>query len=328
MTKLLNHCAVVLICLSLFACNKGGRAFTMVLLPDTQTYAEKHPEIFEAQTEWIAEHADEFAFVLQQGDLTQNNNDAEWQVVEKALAKLDGKIPYTFVPGNHDMGSVPGKFADVRNTTLMNQYLPLSRYQSLPTFGGAFEKDKVDNTYHVFKAGGQEWLVLSLEFGPRNEVLDWANQVVEKYPDHKIIVNTHAYLYSDSTRHDGEDWWRPQGYGIGKDTGPKAPNDGEQIWEKLVKKHPNMMFVFSGHVLHDGEGTLISEGESGNRVYQMLANYQEGVKGSEKGGSGYLRLITVNPKAKTVEVKTYSPYLDKYMTDPKQQFIFENVDLK
>ncbi len=327
MVKLLHYFLIVAACLSLCACNKAGRAFTMVLLPDTQTYAEKHPEIFEAQTQWIAAHADSFAFVLQQGDLTQNNNDEEWQAVAKSLALLDGKIPYTFVPGNHDMGSEPGKFADVRNTTLLNQYLPLSRYQELPTYGGAFEANKVDNTYHKFKAGGLNWLVLSLEFGPRNEVLDWANRVVEEHPYHKVILNTHTYLYSDSTRQGGEDWWRPQAYGIGKDTGARAPNDGDQIWEKLVKKHPNMVFVFSGHVLHDGEGTLVSEGVNGNKVYQMLANYQEGVKGSENGGNGYLRLITVDPKAETIKVSTYSPYLDTYMTEPKQQFRFENVDL-
>lgn len=323
----LNQFLIIIVCFSFLSCNSGGEAFTIVLLPDTQTYAEKYPEILEAQTHWIANHADEFAFVLHQGDLTQNNNDAEWQVVAQSLALLDGKIPYTFVPGNHDMGSVPGKFADERNTTLMNQYLPISRYRELPTFGGAFEQDKVDNTYHVFEAGGLDWLVLSLEFGPRNEVLDWANKVVEQHPDHKVILNTHAYMYSDSTRQGGQDWWRPQGYGIGKDTGPDAPNDGEQIWEKLVKKHPNMVFVFSGHVLHDGEGTLVSEGVHSNQVYQMLANYQEGVKGSENGGNGYLRLITVNPEANTVEVKTYSPYLDKYMTEPQQQFEFQNVDL-
>ena len=328
MKKLLKQYILILAFFSFFSCNKEeGEAFTIVLLPDTQTYAEKYPEILKAQTQWIADHADEFAFVLQQGDLTQNNNDAEWQVVKESLALLDGKIPYTFVPGNHDMGSEAGKFADERNTTLMNQYLPLSHYKEQPTFRGAFEEGKVDNTFHVFEAGGHKWLVLSLEFGPRNEVLDWANKVVAQHPEHKVILNTHAYMYSDSTRQGGEDWWRPQDYGIGKDTGAEAPNDGEQIWEKLVKKHPNMVFVFSGHVLHDGEGIMISEGEHGNQVYQILANYQEGVKGSEKGGSGFLRLVTVDPKANTVEVKTYSPYLDRYKTAPEHQFKIEKVDL-
>jgi len=83
--------------------------------------------------------------------------------------------------------------------------------------------------------------------------------------------------------------------------------------------------VFSGHVLNDGTGLLVSEGDHGNKVYQMLANYQNGVEGSEKGGNGFLRMISVDTKASTISVKTYSPYLDEYKTDPSQQFIFKNV---
>lgn len=64
--------------LLLFCFNIGytqsEEAFTLVLLPDTQTYTEKYPEIFEVQTEWIAEQADQFTFVLHQGDVTQTIN--------------------------------------------------------------------------------------------------------------------------------------------------------------------------------------------------------------------------------------------------------------
>ena len=65
-------------------------------------------------------------------------------------------------------------------------------------------------------------------------------------------------MYSDSTRQGPGDNWRPQAYGVGKDMGDSAVNDGEQIWEKLVKKHSNIRFVFSGHVLNTGVGTLVS----------------------------------------------------------------------
>lgn len=46
-------------------------------------------------------------------------------------------------------------------------------------------------------------------------------------------------------------------------------------------------------------------------LHQMLA----------KGGEGYLRLVEFLPDGKTIQVKTYSPYLDRYMTTPDQQFI-------
>jgi hypothetical protein len=238
---------------------------------------------------------------------------------------MDGKVPYTFVPGNHDTGT--NGSADVRNTDLFNRYFPYSKYSKFSSFGGAFETGKMDNTWHTFSAGGYNWLVISLEFGARDTVLNWAANVIEKHPEHKVILNMHAYLYSDNTRMspDRNHKWLPQDYGLGKSAEKGAVNNGEQIWEKLVRNYPNILFVFSGHVLNEGTGRLVSEGKKGNKVYQMLANYQGGVEGSENGGNGYLRLITIDPANSEISVKTYSPYLDRFKTDPNQQFEFKNV---
>src|SRR5690606_10801554 len=210
-----------------FAPLQKKKPFTIVLLPDTQNYAEKYPNIFRAQTTWVADKKNNITFVLQLGDITNNNSPEQWHVAKEAFEIMDGKVPYSFVVGNHDIGT--HGWTDTRNTNLFNQYLPYSKYSKMPNFGGAFEDGKMDNTWYAFKAGGYDWLVLNLEFGPRNIVLDWANEVVRKHPKHKVIVNTHAYMYSDdkriSVRHNHK--WTPQSYGIGKDTGPNQVNDGE-----------------------------------------------------------------------------------------------------
>lgn len=307
------------------SCDSKGEKVRIVLLPDTQTYAEKYPEILHAQLEWIAGNAGKTDLVIQQGDLTQNNSKKEWETVQRAFRILDGKVPYVVAVGNHDMGSAPGKFADVRNTTLFNEYFPYSRMSKLPGFGGSFEPDAMDNTWYTFQTGNVKWLVLSLEFGPRDKVLDRAGKIVEEHTDHLVIINTHSYMYSDNTRQGEGDNWRPQGYGIGKDTGEDAVNDGEDIWQKLVKRYPNIRFVFSGHVLHSGVGTLVSINDEGYPVYQMLANYQEGVQGSEKGGNGWLRILDMDLNKGTIEVSTYSPYLGTYMEDPAHHFRIKNV---
>ena len=169
-------------------------------------------------------------------------------------------------------------------------------------------------------------MVNSLEFGPRNSVLDWAGKVVQKHPDHKVIINTHAYMYSDDTRMGEGDRWLPQKYGLGKDTGVNAVNNGEQMWDKLVSKYPNILFVFSGHVLNSGIGTLVSTGEHGNKVYQMLANFQDGVKGSNKGQTGFLRIVNIDITKRCVSVETYSPYLKEYRADKRNKFSFVDVD--
>lgn len=305
----------------LISCSTNRGAFQLALLPDTQTYTKLYPELFYAQTEWLALHADEFAFVLQQGDITDYNAVEQWEVAVKGFENLDGKIPYIFAPGNHDLGNN----ADVRDSGLMNKYLPYNKYAKLPNFGGAFKEGEMDNTWHTFKAGGLEWLVLSLEFGPRNSVLNWAGEIIRSHPEHKVIINTHAYMYSDNTRMGPGDMWLPQDYGIGKETGDNTVNDGEMMWEKLISLYPNIMFVFSGHVLHTGSGTLVSEGINGNQVYQMLANYQEGVEGVEKGGSSFMRILHIDPKKGKIEVKTYSPYLNVFKTEQNQEFVFDNV---
>lgn len=293
---------------------------TFVLLPDTQTYAEKYPDILDAQIDWIEQEAADIAMVIQQGDLTQNNNEEEWQLVRNAFRHLDNKVPYVLAVGNHDMGSEPGKFADVRNTTLFNTFFPVEDMATLPAFGGIFEEGRLDNAYYLLETGNYKWLVLSLEFGPRESVLTWANDVVTDHPDRLVILNTHSYMYSDSTRQGPGDYWRPQDYGIGKDTAAHAVNDGEQIWLKLVKKHPNIRFVFSGHVLNSGVGTLVSINEAGLPVYQFLANFQEGVRGTVNGGNGWLRVLRINPGEDSLSITTYSPYVDAYREEEAHQF--------
>ncbi|MEJ7691864.1 metallophosphoesterase [Daejeonella sp.] len=300
------------------------KPFRLVLLPDTQTYTRLYPEIFESQTKWIASQADSIDFVLQQGDITDNNVDSQWAVAVTSMSMLDGKVPYTVAPGNHDIG----KNSDVRNTDLFNKYFPFAKYSAMEGFGGVFKTGEMDNSWHTFKAGGLSWLILSLEFAPRNSVLSWAGRIIEDHPRHKIIINTHAYMYSDDSRMAPPDKWTPVAYGIWKDTGDNTPNDGEQIWDKLAGKYRNVMFVFSGHVLNDGTGKLVSTGVHGNKVYQLLANYQQGVIGAVKGGNGFLRIVSLDPKGKTIDVKSYSPYLKQYKVEDDQQFTFEGVSFR
>lgn len=306
------------------SCSRQLSKARFVLLPDTQYYAEKWPHVLDSQVNWILRNSDQIQLVLQQGDLTQNNNQREWNIVNQAFSKFNNKIPYVLAVGNHDMGSAPGRFADVRNTELFNAHFPYRTMSELPAFGGVFESGKMDNAWYTLRTGRVKWLVLTLEFGPRNAVLEWANEVVVQHPDKGVIINTHSYMYSDSTRQGPGDNWRPQAYGIGIDTGAAAVNDGEQIWSKLVKRHPNIRFVFSGHVLNSGIGTLVSINDAGYPVYQMLANYQSET-GNPNGGNGWLRILDMDFRAKTLSVSTYSPFTGGYKEEPGQRFVIRKV---
>lgn len=312
---------------TLLSCSTSRHTARLVLLPDTQAYAESFPEVLDSQISYILREKQHIDLVLQQGDLTQNNNHKEWKIVRSAFQKLDHQVPYVLALGNHDMGSADGKFADVRNTELYNQYFPYSNHSTLPAFAGSFDPGKTDNSYYKLKKGKYKWLILSLEFGPRDTVLNWANEMIRRHADHTVILNTHSYLYFDSTRQGPGDNWRPQAYGVGKDRGDSSVNDGEQIWNKLVRIHPNVRFVFSGHVLTTGVGNLVSINDHGYPVYQMLANYQPGVKGSVKGGNGWLRIIDLDLKKKTIRVRTYSPFINAYKEEPGHHFMINEAVL-
>lgn len=299
----------------------------LIILPDTQNMVQKFPHIFQSQTAWITNNADSINFVLHVGDITNANNKQQWKTAASGLSLMDNVVPYTFVPGNHDTGTF-GK-SDIRNTDLLNEFLPYSKYSKMSNFGGTYEDGRMENSWHTFKSDkGYKYLILSLEFAPRDEILDWAGKIIKKHKKYNVIISTHAYLYSDDNRISDKynHKWTPSKYGLYKASNGNA-NDGEQIWDKLVKKHKNIFMVVCGHVLNDGTGLLITKGDKGNTVYQMLSNYQSGVIGSKLGGSGFLRIIDIDETQKEISIKSYSPFLNEFKTDFDQQFSFENIKL-
>lgn len=107
----------------LTSCTTSGRVSTFVVLPDTQTYLEQCPEVFESQVDWLVANRKKIDAVFQVGDLTQDNSPVEWAYMQKAFYRISqAGIPYSVVWGNHDIGSKPGKFSDVHNTAMANKY--------------------------------------------------------------------------------------------------------------------------------------------------------------------------------------------------------------
>ena len=119
-------------------------------------------------------------------------------------------------------------------------------------------------------------------------------------------------------KRDSQDW-NPLVYRTAEAEPKEGAYDGEMLWNELIRKHQGIFLVLSGHVLNDGEGALTSVGDHGNLVHQMLSNYQM----LDEGGLGYLRLLELRPDGRTLRVKTYSPSLDLFATDPAQDFRLE-----
>ncbi len=293
-------------------------SWTLVVLPDTQNYSTSYPGLLNLQTQWIADNKEKYniAYVLQNGDVTNNNNEVEWERASRAFGRLDGIVPYAISPGNHDFGA--GGSTENR-CTLMNDYFPPSRFAKWPSFGGVMDEGRTENSYHLFSIGGQDWLIIGLEWGPRDKTLEWAGQILRKYPNRKAIIMTHAYLYSDSTRYDWKNKGKSQNWNPHNYSTVGGVNDGEEMWHKLVKKHENVFLVLNGHVLNDGLGFLVSKGDNGNTAYQMLVNFQM----KPLGGESWLRMIEFLPDGRTIQVKNYCPLYEKYNTNPEDQFVIK-----
>lgn len=305
-------------------------SWTLAVLPDTQLYSAYYPQTFTAQTQWIADHATShnIKYVLHAGDITENNVTSHWINARTSMSVLDGVVPYALATGNHDYGT-KGK-SDNRESIFNDAafFGPGSFYANQPSIGGFFEPGRTDNSYHTFNAGGNDWLVLALEWGPRNEVVEWANQVASAYPTHKAMLVTHAYMYNDDTIYDwaskgATQYWNPHSYPYAGNPS-ETINDGQQLWDKLVSKHAGFQFTFNGHVVGDGTGFRSTAGDAGNPVHQMLANYQQ----NYLGGGGDMRLLEFKADGKTVVVRTYSPVLDRYDFSFDQQFTLSMDELR
>ncbi len=290
-------------------------SWSLAVLPDTQIYAESYPGVYDAQTAWILHNARErsIRYVLHLGDITNRNTPEQWQNAFNSMKLLHGTVSYALAPGNHDFG--PNGSAATRET-LLNQHFKPDDYVAQNPNIELFEPGKIDNSCHRFEAGGKKWIVIALEWAPRDEVVAWANSVMSRFADHTGILITHAYMFSDSTRYDwtkSKQSWNPHAYQT-----PGSKNDGEQLWQKLVSRH-RFAFTLNGHVLNDGTGYLVSQDLFGRKVPQILANYQM----RAMGGSGYLRILEFQPDGKKVRMKAYSPIYDRYIPRPDHSYEFE-----
>ncbi|MFN3613826.1 MAG: metallophosphoesterase, partial [Rubrimonas sp.] len=310
----------------------GEGAYTIAILPDTQYYSDRAAlvQTYQNITRWLADNAEarNLAFVTHVGDVANGASLREFQNALSAQQTLrDAGIPFTLTLGNHDFG--PGGSASNRDTANFNAVFGVAYMSQDPTFGGVYDQEpgRYDNNYHLIDApDGTDWIVLNLEFGPRDDVLRWANDVLDQYADRKAMVLNHSYLNWDG-RHDslgapllGEG--AGYDYGIGSD--PRGAWDGETIWREVLSKHANVVFVAGGHIFGDGAETLTSYNAYGAPVHQFLVNYQDGVAREitgngdaslpQNGGNGAIRLLIVDPRNDAVYTETYFTEFDAFLT--------------
>lgn len=317
-------------------------AFTVVVIPDTQhylgpetklttqgkpmleavaahPYVQSHLEVSASQpldaitnvylknhVRWIVENqaSQNIVFASHVGDIVEINRPEEWGVANDLLAPLRGVVPFGLTVGNHDMEGDG-------DATYFQDTFPKSSFEAESWYLGAYAHDRPDqnvsannvNSAQLFSAGGVDCLFLHLECNAPDDVLAWANQVLSDHSDRLAMITTHMDLgvidrptTQDGYIHD------PQGRMRWVKIHGKRGNTGEQMWDKLYRKHANLGFVFSGD---QSRVTALREtrmGDSGQPVHALLSDYMS---------LGALRLIRFIPSENRVQVITYDSTLNR-----------------
>ncbi|MEN8126406.1 MAG: metallophosphoesterase [Planctomycetota bacterium] len=322
-TKTTMLCVLMLLCV----CSAVLGEVTVVVVPDPQKYSlnlptADYPEgigvIFSAQTEWIVTNSEtmNIVFTSYVGDMVDNGPDlAQWDIADSAMGVLDvSGVPYGVCIGNHDThygySADPYQDFDSAATNFITVF-GLARFAGKIWYHGVSPTQR--SSYQIIAVDGQRLLFLHLSIDTPQVELDWAQQVIDQNPDKLVVVSTHRYLYDfrimAGRYGDGR---------IGIDDLAEQPlasgrYDPEGIWpeelfETFIKTNRNIFLVLSGHC--HGEYYQVSYNNWDLPVLEVMVDYQDGAN----GGNGWLRTMTFDFEAGTVQSDTYSPTLDRYRT--------------
>lgn len=302
-------------------------SWTIAVLPDTQNYVRstKDAPLFTEITQWLIKNQVRYniQMVLHVGDIVDENAKEQWGRAKASLSVLDGRLPYVLAVGNHDLG----KNSSDRSTMLNDYFRVSDNPLNEKIFGGSFEQGKLENAWYQFSHGNRNYLIFSLEFGPRKAVVEWAQKVAENHRGKSFILVTHDFIDQESTLHSDDGLPRhttamtknsSHQYGIGKGG---DVHSGKELWDAFVSRYSNFEIVLNGHFKafqwspqHPRQVEMIKDlavsyrsdpYPDGRVAHQMLFNAQW----APRGGNGWLRLLEFLRDGKTVRVWTVSPHL-------------------
>ena len=138
---------------------------------------------------------------------------------------------------------------------------------------GAFEGGT--SSAQIFAAGGYRFLHFAFEMHAGDQVLAWAERVMNEHSGLPTVVSTHDYLSARGER-------VPFGTMDLARADPGYNNDAETIWRKFISTNDQIFMVLSGH--QPGQALRIDRNESGHAVYQILADFQDRGQASRDAG--------------------------------------------
>lgn len=287
-------------------------AFTIVIIPDTQSYTGKGCKAtpdstdpvananLEAQVKWIAAHREDqnIVFVSHVGDIVDKNNSSEWAIAKQHLDTLRGVVPFSLTVGNHDM---TGK----GDAHLFQEHFPATSFKDYPWYLGSYTHTRQAqnvsannvNSAQLFSAGGIDFIHLSLECNAPDDVLAWADDLLTKNAARRALITTHMDLgILDKPKTEEGFIHDPKGRMRWVKIHGARGNTAEQMWDKLFRRHANLRLIFCGDQSRVTALNLTTNADDGHPVTSMLTDYLS---------QPVLRLLRFVPAENRIHAMTY-----------------------
>lgn len=249
--------------------------FSLLWFSDTQVYAYKYPKVFNNMAAFAVNHREELnaLCVVHTGDIVDNRKqERHWKNAAHAIGLMEDKIPFYCVAGNHDVGADKPDYRYYFDYDLNE----LREEENLYEGGICW--------YLPFEAGGTEFLLMGLGWQKDMDWLTWAQEVLEEHREEVVILLVHNFLDDDGS----------------------LTSNGRKVERNIVRLYKNVRLILCGH--NDGSTRKDLVYDDGRTAYAMMYNFQD----DKKKGLGYLRILTFDPVTRSIDVTTYSPYLNDY----------------
>ena len=261
---------------------------------------------------------------------TSVTNPAEWNLTAEQFARLDGVIPYLVIRGNHD--DEAGYHNHICTDNYKNQMNGFFYDPSKPAVYG----NSMSNSYQKITVGGEKYLMLALDYDLNDDIIAWADAVIEANPDYKVIVSIHVYLDSDGDFYQG----RVGQPGVNDQTDGDAWHDyisfdGAALWNELFSKHENMFMILCGHDAIPTPVHNVRTGKNGTQVIEILTDTSKYdlEKDGNNYGSGLAMVINFKEASNQIQIEYLSPeralngYTSHHLAGEQISFTYEDLDV-
>jgi hypothetical protein len=271
----------------------GSPRFALAVLPDTQYLFDEEgsdPEPLKATFRYLVQDRVDanIVFMTHLGDVTEHGSEHEISLAVDSFRLLDGKVAYSVLAGNHDIRSSTD---DQRGDSPYLRAFGPQRFATMPTFGGASPDGY--NSYHVFGAGGRQWLVLALDWRVSDKGIQWAQGVVDAHRTLPVILTTHDLVWADEAGR------------------AQLSDNGQRLWDRLIRANDQIFLTLNGHYWPPGRTTL--RNDAGHDVHAHITNYQD----RYYGGAGMIRLYSFDLVRNVIDAETFSPWF--LARDPRKR---------